>query len=354
MSNQQNTISNYQKKKCLNVLDKLTSYGISCMFLTPVDPERDQCANYFDVIKHPMDLQTVRKKLESNKYATVSQFKDDVNLIWENAYRYNGKKSIVSLLARQLQTIFKEITEFLTNNEICDWANQLESIKNEVNLIAKNCPTGSSVQFSSYAGLSPQPSTRISSRQSEQSYNSETTAQNESSYNAKKSPPKKSHSVHSQQPQQEKQAPSHPKLSKKSPKFSNHAILGIDNQQNSSIRSSHSLFNLPLSKGETENEKPPETNKNASPLNEAELEKLIDDIQSISDVKIMNKIINMIKIKNPSINLIENDFNEIEIKVSDIKNSTLIEVQKYVESLFVDENDDGNDFEDDHNNDDEL
>lgn len=335
MSNQQNSLSNYQKKKCLNILNKLTSYHISFMFLTPVDPERDQCPEYFQIIKHPMDLQTVRKNLESNKYATVSQFKDDVNLIWDNAYRFNGKKSIISLLARQLQTAFREMSEFLTNNEICDWATELENLKNEVNTIAKNCPTTSTVQFSSSPGVSSQSSTRISSRQAEQSLNFESASQVEPSYNVKKSPPKKSHITNSQQ----QQAPAHPKLSKKSPKFSNHSILGVDSQSNSSIKSSHSMVNLPLSRDDNEIDTSLENNKKAPPLSEIEIQKLIEDIRSITDVTIMHKIISMIKNKNPSIIPIENDFDEIEIEVSGIKNSTLIEIQKFVESLYVDEND---------------
>lgn len=340
-----NAISIYQKEKCLSILDKLTSYHISFMFLTPVNPERDQCPDYFQKIKHPMDLQTVRQKLESNEYATVSQFKDDVKLIWDNAILYNGKKSLITLLAKQMQIIFKEISEFLTNNEISDWANELEKIKNDVNSIAKNCPSSSSVQFSA-AVISSQPSTKISTRHTDLSYNPEITTQPELSHSDKKASAKKSHGSHSQQVQQEKPIS---KLSKKSPKYTNHSILNVDNQLNSSIRSSHSLCNLPISKGEAEAETPAENVKNAPPLDEEQIQKLVDDIQSIPDVKIMHKIIKMIKSKNPSIAIIENDFDEIEIKVSDIKNSTLVEIQKYVESLYDDEDDDSatkqNDYE---------
>lgn len=335
-------ISDYQKKRCMNIINKLCNYHISFMFLNPVDPERDQCPKYFQYVKRPMDLSTVRKNLEENKYSTVSQFKEDVNLIWENAYRYNGKKSIVSLLARQLQTTFKEMSEFLTNNEIYDWAIELENLKNEVNTIAKNGSTSSTVQFSSniYSGISSQPSTRSSSRQSDST--SEILQQTEL---AKKTSAKKSHTSHSQQPQQEKQSPTNLRqVSKKAPK---HSLLDID-QSKSSIRSSHSLYNLPLSRNSSEADVPHEINKKAPPLNEEEIQKIVDDVQLIEDVTIMNKIIDIIRKGTSSSNIHENDFDEIEIKVADIKNSALVEVKKYLETLHAEENEkvDGDENED--------
>lgn len=41
------------------------------------------------VIKRPMDLATVLKKVKSGAYKTKAQFKEDVDLIWANCFLYN-------------------------------------------------------------------------------------------------------------------------------------------------------------------------------------------------------------------------------------------------------------------------
>ena len=112
------------------------------MFATPVDPERDNCPTYTKVIEHPMDFGTVRKKLESNRYKTIEQWKDDVELIFENSYKFNTRQSLISMLAKQLQTIFHELTENLTSNYKIDWIVQLHQLKTELNNIYQNGPKG--------------------------------------------------------------------------------------------------------------------------------------------------------------------------------------------------------------------
>ena len=110
------------------------------MFLYPVDPDRDQCPNYLEVITHPMDLSTVASKLDSGEYSSVSQFKGDVELIWSNAIQYNGKKSFIGLIASQLRSLFLNETINLTDNEITDWLSRANSLKTQLSGIMKNEP----------------------------------------------------------------------------------------------------------------------------------------------------------------------------------------------------------------------
>jgi hypothetical protein len=46
--------------------------------------------DYNDIITHPMDLGTIKKKLAHNFYSNVKQFAGDVRLVWDNCYKYNG------------------------------------------------------------------------------------------------------------------------------------------------------------------------------------------------------------------------------------------------------------------------
>ncbi|KWU45466.1 Bromodomain-containing protein, partial [Rhodotorula sp. JG-1b] len=46
--------------------------------------------DYFDVIKHPMDLATLLKKVRQQSYRTKKAFADDLDLIWSNCLLYNS------------------------------------------------------------------------------------------------------------------------------------------------------------------------------------------------------------------------------------------------------------------------
>lgn len=59
----------------------------STPFLNKVN-KRD-APNYFNIIKHPMDLNTVMKKLRALQYRCKKEFVDDLMLIWENCFQYN-------------------------------------------------------------------------------------------------------------------------------------------------------------------------------------------------------------------------------------------------------------------------
>lgn len=103
------------------------------MFSQPVDPERDLCPTYFQVVTKPMDLGTVRSNLVENKYNTITEWKADVEQVWENAFIFNGKASVVALLAKQLQNYFKEMTDFFTDDESLDWILLLNELRNRMN-----------------------------------------------------------------------------------------------------------------------------------------------------------------------------------------------------------------------------
>lgn len=55
-----------------------------------MDPVKFGIMDYFDIITHPMDLSTIKKKLSHNVYHNVEHFVDDMNLIWNNCCKYNG------------------------------------------------------------------------------------------------------------------------------------------------------------------------------------------------------------------------------------------------------------------------
>ena len=51
--------------------------------------------DYFDIIKNPMDLTTIKKKLDKGQYSTPWDYVNDVWLMFNNAWIYNKKTSRV-------------------------------------------------------------------------------------------------------------------------------------------------------------------------------------------------------------------------------------------------------------------
>lgn len=51
--------------------------------------------DYFDVVKTPMDLSKIKKKLKTGGYSDPWEYIDDVWLMFENAWLYNKKTSKV-------------------------------------------------------------------------------------------------------------------------------------------------------------------------------------------------------------------------------------------------------------------
>jgi E1A/CREB-binding protein len=67
----------------------------SMPFRQPVDPQALGIPDYFDIVKQPMDLSTIRQKLNNGQYTDPWQYVDDVWLMFDNAWLYNRKTSKV-------------------------------------------------------------------------------------------------------------------------------------------------------------------------------------------------------------------------------------------------------------------
>nr|CAB3457784.1 unnamed protein product [Digitaria exilis] len=66
------------KKLLLFILDRLQKKDTYGVFSEPVDPE--ELPDYHDIIKHPMDFSTIRKKLDKGAYSNLEQFEVGVQL----------------------------------------------------------------------------------------------------------------------------------------------------------------------------------------------------------------------------------------------------------------------------------
>ncbi|XP_037963728.2 bromodomain-containing protein 3-like isoform X2 [Plutella xylostella] len=97
-------------KSCNEILKELFSKkhsGYAWPFYKPVDAELLGLHDYFDIIKKPMDLGTVKQKMDNRAYKTAAEFATDVRLIFTNCYKYNPPDHDVVAMARKLQDVFE-------------------------------------------------------------------------------------------------------------------------------------------------------------------------------------------------------------------------------------------------------
>ncbi len=72
-------------------------------------------ARYRAVIKDPMDLRTLRERLEAGVYVTTDMFVADVRRMLDNALQYNPPDSFVADCARCLRDMVGSQTPVLTS-----------------------------------------------------------------------------------------------------------------------------------------------------------------------------------------------------------------------------------------------
>jgi len=86
------------------------------LFHHPVDPEMYGIVDYFDVVKHPMDFGTIKNKLETHQYDNAKQFFKDVQLVFDNCLKYNGKDSHIGKKCSVVQSSYKSIYKKLNSD----------------------------------------------------------------------------------------------------------------------------------------------------------------------------------------------------------------------------------------------
>ncbi|ETL88978.1 hypothetical protein L917_12003 [Phytophthora nicotianae] len=103
------------KNRLMPLLQKLMDSEYGWTFNNPVDPVQWNIPDYFDIIKCPMDLGTIKKRLEAEHYNSVEAFAGDVRLVFENCIAYNSSTNKFNIAAKQLLASFNKSLGSLKN-----------------------------------------------------------------------------------------------------------------------------------------------------------------------------------------------------------------------------------------------
>ncbi|GKU92456.1 hypothetical protein SLEP1_g6178 [Rubroshorea leprosula] len=93
--------------QCSTVLKHLMTNRYFCLFSKPVDPVALKIPDYFSIITNPMDLGTVKSKLDKNTYLSIEDFAADIRLTFANAMLYNPPGNKVHQIAKELSDQFE-------------------------------------------------------------------------------------------------------------------------------------------------------------------------------------------------------------------------------------------------------
>ncbi|XP_056175495.1 transcription factor GTE12-like isoform X2 [Syzygium oleosum] len=94
-------------QQCSAILRRLMNHQCGWPFKQPVDPVKLNIPDYFSIISEPMDLGTIKSKLEKNMYRGTEEFAADIRLTFSNAMCYNPPGNQVHIMADMLNKIFE-------------------------------------------------------------------------------------------------------------------------------------------------------------------------------------------------------------------------------------------------------
>ncbi|XP_024020157.1 transcription factor GTE1 [Morus notabilis] len=93
------------------ILRQITQHKWAWPFMEPVDVEGLGLHDYYEVIEKPMDIGTIKTKMEAKDgggYKNVREIYADVRLVFKNAMKYNNEKDDVHVMAKTLLEKFEE------------------------------------------------------------------------------------------------------------------------------------------------------------------------------------------------------------------------------------------------------
>lgn len=100
------------------VMKAVWRHQFSWPFQQPVDSKKLNLPDYHKIIKQPMDLGTVKKRLENNYYWDAKECVSDVNTMFTNCYVYNKPGEDVVVMAQTLERLFTSKVALMPKEEI--------------------------------------------------------------------------------------------------------------------------------------------------------------------------------------------------------------------------------------------
>ncbi|NWT40864.1 BRDT protein, partial [Chroicocephalus maculipennis] len=90
------------------VMKAMWRHNFSWPFHQPVDAAALNLPDYYSIIKKPMDLSTIKKRLEHNYYTKAAECIEDFKTMFLNCYIYNKPGDDIVFMAQELEKVFMQ------------------------------------------------------------------------------------------------------------------------------------------------------------------------------------------------------------------------------------------------------
>ncbi|NWZ77819.1 BRDT protein, partial [Poecile atricapillus] len=90
------------------VMRAMWRHNFSWPFHQPVDAVALNLPDYYTIIKKPMDLGTIKKRLEHNYYTRAAECIEDFKTMFWNCYMYNKPGDDIVFMAKELEKVFMQ------------------------------------------------------------------------------------------------------------------------------------------------------------------------------------------------------------------------------------------------------
>lgn len=152
-------------KRCNQILVKLMKHKAGWVFNVPVDAVSLGLHDYHLIIKNPMDLGTVKARLDKKEYKSLVDFASDVRLTFDNARKYNPKGSDVHKMAETLTSLFEKLfgtayTKFEAQHRLLVGPTTMNSKGSEAMWVPEGLTNTTSVQVVGTPKKLPKPKAR--------------------------------------------------------------------------------------------------------------------------------------------------------------------------------------------------
>lgn len=117
---------------CLKIISELMGWTILDAFKRPVDPIKDGVEDYFEVIKNPIDLGTIKSKLNNGGYDKFEDFVGDIKRIYLNCKEYNGTDNIFTDICADMISWFNNQVKRKCKSEEEEWKRDLDEITQKI------------------------------------------------------------------------------------------------------------------------------------------------------------------------------------------------------------------------------
>ncbi|OHT05788.1 Bromodomain containing protein [Tritrichomonas foetus] len=119
------------RKAAIKVMDLIIAHPIANDFIEPIK-ENDGMPDYFEIVKNPQDLSTIKTRLSDSKYSNVQQWIDDVELVWSNAEQYYGAQNHNASIAAECRRLFTKYKRSVDALSMGTWCGEVYRLRSKL------------------------------------------------------------------------------------------------------------------------------------------------------------------------------------------------------------------------------